>query len=281
MASFDIFHVDAYTDRTFGGNPAAVIPLGSEWLPDEVLQSIARENNLSETAFLVGVDGAYAIRWFNPKREVDLCGHATLASAFVIARYLEPDRAAEGTRIAFDSPRSGELPVTVTGGDGTTIVLELPADPVQRCQVPVGAARAVGSIPVAAYQGSANLLFLMERYEAIERLTPDFRIISQFPARGLIVTAAPGAAPEGASGGPDFGSRYFAPQAGMAEDPVTASAHATLAPFWAERLGKHELTAHQVSSRRGVLECRVDGDRVRIGGRATLYMKGRIDIDTV
>ncbi|NBC30160.1 MAG: PhzF family phenazine biosynthesis isomerase, partial [Spirochaetes bacterium] len=211
MASFDIFHVDAYTERTFGGNPAAVIPLGSEWLPDEVLQSIARENNLSETAFLVRSRQGHSIRWFNPKREVDLCGHATLASAFVISRFLEPDSAGEGARLIFDSPRSGELPVTFAGGEGTTIVLELPADPVHRCQVPVGAARAVGSIPVAAYQGSSNLLLLMERYEAIERLIPDFRIISQFPARGLIVTAAPGSVATGAGGAPDFGSRFFAP----------------------------------------------------------------------
>ncbi len=292
MVSFDIFHVNAYTDRTFGGNPAAVIPLRGEWPSDELLQNIARENNLPETAFLLRAEEGYSVRWFNPKREVDLCGHATVAAAFVIQRFLEPHGARDRSPITFHSPRSGDLSVTFAGEDGARIVLDLAKNPVHRCEVPVGAARAVGSIPVAAYQSSSSLLLLMERYSAIERLRPDFRIISQFPARSLIVTAAPGGSRElgGGAGGegeptttatvPDFGSRFFAPQEGIAEDPVTASAHAILAPFWAERLGKSELTAHQLSSRGGVLECQVDGDRVQIGGLATLYMRGSIEIQT-
>ena len=291
---FEIFHLDVYTNRTFGGNPAAVIPLEGEWPPDEVLQSIAAENNLTETAF---VQPDYEIRWFTPRKEVELCGHATVAAACVVANYLQTPEKRDGALFRFHSPHSGQLPVTVQERDGeAAYILELPADPVQKCEVPVGAARAVGSIPTAAFQGRHHLLFLLQRFDAIRTMRPDFRVISQLPADGVIVTAAHSAAgapgpavpapgPDAAAGDadaaapPDFGARFFAPQAGIAEDPVTASAHATLAPFWAERLGKNRLVSHQLSPRGGVLECRVEGDRVRIGGTARLYLRGHVYID--
>ncbi len=283
MPTFEIFHIDVYTRRTFGGNPAAVIPLEGEWPADEVLQSIAAENNLTETAF---IQPDYEIRWFTPRREVELCGHATVAAAYVVVNYLQPPEDGDGTSLSFHSPHSGELPVTVNDHDGEgSYVLELPADPVQKCEVPVGAARAVGTIPIAAFQGRHHLLFLLQRFDAIRTMRPDFRVISQLPAEGVIVTAAgPGATVDfGATAGSgatvDFGARFFAPQVGIAEDPVTASAHATLAPFWAERLGKDLLVSHQLSPRGGVLECRVDGDRVRIGGTARLYLRGHVYID--
>lgn len=282
MRSLETYHVDVYATRSFGGNPAAVVLLDDSWLPDAVMQGIARENNLPETSFMLPSRDGYEIRWFSPKAEVDFCGHATVAAAFVAVEILgkwSPPQGPETSGVVrFHSPRGGPIPVAVTeagtGAESTTYTLTLPADPVERCEIPVGAARAVGSIPVAAYRGSSTMLFLLSDYPRLRSMAPDFRVISKFPAAGLIVTAGPDTGEA-----PDFGCRYFAPQSGVAEDPVTAAVHATLAPFWAHRLKKPELSSAQLSPRGGLLHCSVDGEQVRVTGTARLYLQGRLFVD--
>ena len=291
VQSFEVFYIDAFSERSFHGNPAAVVPLGEEWLPDAVMQGIASENNLSETAFVVTSPEGYLIRWFSPKREVDFCGHATLAAAYVLSTasaelpdHPRIDRPGSPgpDELVFQSPRSGPVRVALEGA--RRFVLDLAADPVTRCEVPVGAARAVGTIPVAAYVGSEIMLLVLERARSVATLKPDFRIISQFPAEGVVATA-PGA-PDGPAdwqapeNGADFVCRFFAPQSGTAEDPVTAAAQATAGPFWAQRLQRDHLRVHQLSPRGGTLTCRIQNGRVQVGGAARLYMHGTVYIDT-
>jgi PhzF family phenazine biosynthesis protein len=256
-----IFQVDAFTDRLFCGNPAAICPLPF-WLTDGQLQAIAAENNLSETAFYVRSGENFAIRWFTPETEVDLCGHATLASGYVVF-HLEAFR---GDTVRFDS-RSGPLAVTRRGEE---LVLDFPADTIRRETPADGLLRAVGKTPLETYRGKTDYLLVYSRAEEVLEIAPDFGLLSQVPCRGVIVSA-PG---EDA----DFVSRFFAPQSGVPEDPVTGSAHTTLAPFWAERLGKPELIARQVSRRTGLLRCLVRGDRVDIAGRVVPYLSGEIEI---
>ena len=255
----DLYQVDAFAARPFGGNPAAVVPL-EDWLDDGVLQAIALENNLSETAYFVRRDGRYDLRWFTPSVEVDLCGHATLASAYVILNHLEP----EAGWVEFDS-KSGPLAVT---RDGELLTLDFPAKPPQPVDDPK-VAEALGDAPLEVLRADKTLAVL-ESEAAVRAAKPDLGIVEGLDSDGLIVT--------GPGESVDFVSRYFAPHAGIPEDPVTGSAHCVLAPYWAERLGKQELSAWQVSTRGGELVCTLAGDRVLISGRVAPYLKGRISL---
>ncbi len=259
-----LYQIDAFTDRPFGGNPAAVCPL-ERWLDDETLQGIARENNLSETAFFVekGTGGArFHLRWFTPAAEVDLCGHATLATGYVLFNEL----GVEGDALRFDS-RSGPLAVLRENG---RLALDFPAEAPASAEVP-GLAAALGRAPEAMLASpSGNAIAVYDSEAAVRALAPDFAAIAALDAKGVIATA-PG---ESA----DFVSRYFAPRVGIPEDPVTGSAHCDLTPYWAERLDKTRLLAHQVSARGGVLYCRLAGDRVIIAGDAVKYLEGIIEI---
>ena len=256
-----IFQVDAFSARTFGGNPAAVCPL-PEFLEDAAMQAVAAENNLAETAFIVPRgEAAYDIRWFTPLAEVDLCGHATVASAYVLFNHLRPDL----KRVTFGS-KSGPLPVSAENG---RIVLDFPALPAKPVLEPAGLAAALGAAPIATLEASA-LLAIFGSEADVRALKPDPRAVAAVHWHGVIVTA-PGDEV-------DFVSRFFAPNYGLDEDPVTGSAHCTLAPYWAERLRKTRLHALQVSKRGGELWCEVAGDRVRIGGKAAPYLEGTIEI---
>ena len=278
-----IYQLDAFTDRLFAGNPAAVIPL-TDWLPDERMQQIAMENNLAETAFYVKTDeqAHYHIRWFTPTVEVDLCGHATLAAAYVVF-FLEDKELVDSSidQIYFDS-RSG--PLKVCRGENGWLTLDFPADVVQKPNLqPPALLTSVGEKPIAIFKGKTDYLLVYETQAQIEALRPDFREMSTVPARGVIVTA-PGGSENSASDAEqlvDFVSRFFGPQSGIDEDPVTGSAHTTLVPYWAEKLGKTELTARQLSERGGYLRCKLNDDgmrpaRVDISGQVQLYLIGEI-----
>ncbi len=262
MTTLPIYQVDAFTDTVFGGNPAAVVPL-ADWLPDDRLQAIAAENNLAETAFFVRDGAGYALRWFTPTVEVDLCGHATLAAAHVITSILAPDL----QRVEFSTRVAGPLTVD---RDGDRLVLDFPARPPKPVTAPAALTAALGGPAPQAVLTARDYLVLYEDEAAVRDLTPDFRVLGQLD-RAVIVTA-PG------TGGVDFVSRFFAPGHGIDEDPVTGSAHCTLIPFWAKRLGKTVLEARQISARGGALMCDHQGSRVRIGGRAVLYLEGRIHV---
>ncbi|MGD8378133.1 MAG: PhzF family phenazine biosynthesis protein [Gammaproteobacteria bacterium] len=257
-----IYQVDAFTEQLFGGNPAAVIPL-EKWLDDALMQSIAAENDLSETAFFVPEDGGYHIRWFTPDCEVDLCGHGTLASAYVIKRHLQP----EVTTLHFQS-RSGELSVEARGG---VFALDFPAHVPE--PIPEEEADRVAAVfdrHVLEVLGSDDYLVVFDDAEAITLQHPDMEALSALDRRGVIITA-PGR-------DCDFVSRFFAPRVGVPEDPVTGSAHCTLVPFWAERLGRPALHARQVSERGGDLYCEARGERVEIAGSAVQYLEGWIEV---
>jgi len=254
-----IFQIDAFTSHSFGGNPAAVIPL-SDWLAEDVLQAIAEENNLSETAYVVGGNGHYELRWFTPAVEVDLCGHATVAAAWVIRNELND----LSDLICFES-RSGELQVRF---NGTQVELNFPAQPGEACATDILFEQAFGIVPEGV-MASADYMVLFENQQQIEALQPDFSVLKQLDRRGVICTA-PGDQV-------DFVSRWFGPNVGVDEDPVTGSAHCALTPYWAERLGKSCLSARQLSARGGELECEINGDRVLIRGNAVKYMQGQIE----
>src|SRR5512133_1276069 len=253
-----LWQIDAFTDRVFGGNPAGVVPLDA-WLPDEVLRAIAAENNLAETAFLLRDADGWWIRWFTPTVEVDLCGHATLASAFVVLSHLEPVADA----VTF---RSQSGPLAVRRGREGLLEMVLPRRAAAPSPTPDALVHAIDRRPVETLR-SRDFLAVLERADDVRALRPDVAAVGRLDAQGLIVTA-PG------DGEADFVSRYFAPKVGIAEDPVTGSAHCTLAPYWAARLGRRRLLAHQVSARGGRLECEDTGDAVRIAGRAAQYLAG-------
>ncbi len=257
-----IFQIDAFTDAVFGGNPAAVCPLDA-WLDDATLQAIALENNLSETAFLVPANGAYDLRWFTPLAEVDLCGHATLASAQVVFQHLRPGAGS----VAFDT-RSGRLAVS-RGEDGLT--MDFPALAAHPADPPTDLIAGLGAEPAAAYADMDHLA-LFETEAEVRALAPDLRALGRLDRRGVIVSAP------GESADVDFVSRFFSPNMGVPEDPVTGSAHCMLAPFWGERLGKTRLVAHQVSRRGGIVRCALAGERVRLTGRAVQYLEGTIRV---
>lgn len=252
------YHVDAFADRLFAGNPAAVCPLET-WLPDASMQAIAAENNLSETAFFVPTRGGYHLRWFTPAVETDLCGHATLASAFVILNRLAPS----ASELRFHT-KSGLLTVT---RDGERLALDLPAQPATPCTMPARFVEALGR-PPAHILGAVKYLAVYDTAADVAALKPDAAGLAAVDRDGVIATA-PGE-------DCDFVSRYFAPHAGIPEDPVTGSAHCTLVPYWAARLGKTALHARQISSRGGELFCELRGDRVRVAGHAVLYAEGRM-----
>ena len=257
----DLYQIDAFSEQIFGGNPAAVCPLPEGWLPDETMQAIAAENNLSETAFLVAEKEGYAIRWFTPLREVDLCGHATLASGYVVMNDIEPSR----DHVQFNS-RSGPLRVS---RDGDWLLLDLPALPPEPLREWTAVTEALGSEPREVWQ-SKKLLALLDSQSEVLASAPDLTKVAALPADGLIVTAM--------GEDCDFVSRYFAPAAGIPEDPVTGSAHSILAPFWAARLGKERMLARQVSRRGGLLRLELKGERVLIAGRVAPFLRGKITI---
>jgi PhzF family phenazine biosynthesis protein len=263
MMELPLYQVDAFADALFAGNPAAVVPLPN-WLPDTLLQQIAAENNLPETAFIVPAGADYELRWFTPSVEVPLCGHATLASAFIVFRFLEPD----ATRVQFRTRVSGVLSVT---RDRDLLTLDLPSHPTAEIPLPAGLAAALGARPVAV-QGKDMLLAVFETAADIAALKPDFRALAALPVQGLIVTA-PG------EGDIDFVSRFFAPSIGIDEDPVTGGAHCVLVPYWAARLGRTVLKARQISARGGLLLCENRGERVALSGTAVLYLTGSIHLE--
>ncbi len=255
-----IYQVDAFTNRLFAGNPAAVCLLES-WLQDDILQAVAAENNLSETAFLVPGPHHYDLRWFTPKTEVDLCGHATLASAHVIFHCLNSPL----SEVAF-STRSGRLTVC---RDGARLVMDFPSRPGTPCEAPAGLLQGLGVSPLEVYR-SRDYLVVLPSETDVRGVNPDFDTLSGLDALGVIVTA-PGDQV-------DFVSRFFAPGEGIPEDPVTGSAHCTLVPYWAARLEKRRLHALQVSARGGELFCEDRGGRVRIAGNAVVFMVGQISL---
>lgn len=257
-----IFQVDAFTTRRFAGNPAAVMPMES-FLPDATLQAIAAENNLAETAFLVATDDEYRLRWFTPRVEVPLCGHATLASAAVVLERLQPGR----TRVVFDSA-SGPLTVTRAGAN---YVMDFPARPSDAVAAPAGLAEALGAAPVEIYGNQFNYMALLESESVLRQLAPDMSSLARLDRPGVIVTAR-------SDGDYDFVSRYFAPAKGIPEDPVTGAAHCMLAPYWAKRLGKTAFHAFQASSRGGEIICRLANDRVELEGACVFYMEGTVEI---
>ena len=253
------YQVDAFTGRVFAGNPAAVCPL-EKWLDADLLQSIAAENNLAETAFFVpDGEGSYKLRWFTPAVEVDLCGHATLASAFVLYTRL----GYTGPVVRFET-RSGELRVT---REGELYTLDFPSREPQRMQESAAVSAALGRPPMELWT-ARDYMAVYESEEDVRALTPDFPATARLD-RFAVIATAPGR-------NADFVSRFFAPAQGVPEDPVTGSAHCTLVPYWAKRLGRARLRAFQASSRGGELECEYAGDRVKIAGRAALFAEGVI-----
>lgn len=253
-----IFQIDAFADRLFAGNPAAVCPL-EKWLDDVRMQAIAAENNLSETAFFVRAGDGYELRWFTPAREVDLCGHATLASAFVIFEYI--DRAAESIRF---QTRSGEL---VVRRNGDLLAMDFPVRPPKRCEGHSALEKALGKAPRELWL-ARDYMAVYDSEDDVRGLSPDLRAMMAVDCFAVIVTA-PGT-------DADFVSRFFAPGSGVPEDPVTGSSHCTLVPYWEGRLGKTSFRARQVSARGGELWCELQGDRVSISGRAVRYLEGSI-----
>ncbi len=266
MLAFAIYQVDAFTDQVFRGNPAAVVPLET-WLPDTTLQAIAAENNLAETAFFVPNGSGYHLRWFTPRQEVPLCGHATLATAYVILRHLTP----LAPRVEFTT-LSGPLAVT-RAGDGFT--LDFPRLELTPVSTPPGSlAEGLGRQPVQVLEtsGDPNYYAVYSHEADVRALRPDLAILESLHPFGVVATA-PGIAT-------DIVSRYFAPGYGIPEDAVTGSIHCALTPWWAGRLGRTELTACQASERGGTLRCRLEENRVYLTGSAALFLEGAIALDS-
>ncbi len=257
-----IYQVDAFSPHVFRGNPAAVCIL-DEWLDADLMQRVANENNLSETAFAVPVDDRFEIRWFTPEVEVDLCGHATLATAHVLFQHL----GYPSGRVEFESLFSGRLAVERSDD---LLTLDFPVDRLEEMVVPEIIVTALRRAPLKAFKGKSDFLFIYASQGEIEDLVPDFGLLAQLGGRGVIVTSMGNEV--------DFVSRFFAPQTGINEDPVTGSAHTTLTPYWSRILGKKKMTARQLSSRGGELVCEIRDDRVRISGNAVTYLVGEITI---
>ena len=256
-----IYQVDAFASQVFEGNPAAVIPLKT-WLPDSEMQQIAMENNLSETAFFVPLEKGFHIRWFTPKAEVKLCGHATLATAHVLFNHL----GFAENEIRFES-LSGILKVT---RENELIVLDFPALAATETEIPEPVAKAFNIQAKACFKGRDDYMLVFENEQEILALQPNFQQLIEAKTRGVICTSK--------SDKYDFVSRFFAPAVGVNEDPVTGSAHTMLIPFWSEKLGKNNLLARQVSPRGGILHCKLAGDRVKIGGNAVTFLTGEINV---
>jgi PhzF family phenazine biosynthesis protein len=255
------FEVLAFTNRLFAGNPAGVCVLDSQWLSDDLMQKIAAENNLPETAFVIERENHFDLRWLTPTVEVDLCGHATLASAHVLFNHL----ARKGDAIRFQS-RSGELRVDKIDN---RLVLDFPAEALKECEPPRKLAEGLRAQPKSVWRGR-DYFAVFDREEEVAAIEPDFDLIAQLDAQGAIVTA-PG-------NDCDFVSRYFAPGAGIPEDPVTGSTHCALIPYWSKRLQKRKLHARQISKRGGELFCEDRQSRVGIGGNAVTYVEGKLHL---
>ena len=255
-----IYQADACTSSLFGGNPAAICPL-NKWLPDETMQKIASENNLAETAFFVPDGDGFKLRWFTPELEIDLCGHATLASAHIIFTELGYTKES----IHFETLKAGTLTVSRAGDKYT---MDFPSRPPIVIEVPNGLVEALGGKEPKAILRSRDYFLVYDNEEDITELSPDFTALSKFDTVGFIVTAR--------GNNSDFVSRFFAPGAGIAEDPVTGSAHCNLIPYWADKLGKNKLHAYQLSARKGELWCELKGERVLMSGNAVTYLKGEI-----
>jgi len=256
-----LYQIDAFASDVFKGNPAAVCVL-EEWLEDSVMQNIAEENNLSETAFVVPKGSDFEIRWFTPLTEVDLCGHATLAAAFVLFHYY-----GQSQKVHLQSKVSGVLTVEQ---EEDFLILDFPIDTVEAVAIPSIVYDAFNFKAKEMYKGKTDYLILFDSQKEIETLVPNFSLIAEMDARGIIVSARGEEV--------DFVSRFFCPQVGINEDPVTGSAHTTLIPFWSKRLGKTNLTAQQLSKRGGDLTCEYLGDRVKIKGKGICYLKGEIEL---
>ena len=258
-----LLQVDTFTDRVLGGNPAAVCPLDA-WLDEATMQAIAAENNLSETAFMVADGAGYRLRWFTPNVEVDLCGHATLAAAFVVFEELRP-----GTeQVAFET-LSGRLTVT---RDGEALVMDFPAQPAHPAAPPPALAEALGATPAAVLAG-ADWVAVFESAAQVAELSPDQALLASLDRRGVVATAP------GEDGDADYVLRFFAPKNAVPEDPVTGNVQTVLVPYWAGRLGKRRLAVRQLSARGGRMVCEERGARVSIAGRAVLYMDATLSPD--
>lgn len=257
-----IYQVDAFADKVFSGNPAAVCPL-EQWLSDDIMLKIAAENNLAETAFYVKDGDRYQLRWFTPTTEVDLCGHATLAAAFVLFNH-EGHR---GDTIHFFSPRSGVLTVS---READLITLDFPTDTFSPVDLSDEILQCFDQKPRLAFKGKTDYMLVFDNEEQVQHINPSFDKIAKLDVRGVIVTAK--------GNDVDFVSRFFAPQSGVNEDAVTGSAHTTLTPYWSKQLNKTELKAVQLSERKGFLLCRCPGNRTQISGQAQLYLTGEIYI---
>lgn len=258
---YKLYQVDAFTDQLFSGNPAAVVPLES-WLADDVMQSIAAENNLAETAFFVEEEGGFHLRWFTPRIEVDLCGHATLATAHVLFEHLKY----KGQQLTFTS-RSGPLYVTRTENGYR---MDFPADRAEGIAPPELLVKGLGAIPLEVLRGKEDYMAVFPDEAAIRKLNPDFRSLKGLKTRGVITTA-PG-------NEVDFVSRCFFPAAGIDEDPVTGSAHTVMTPYWSETLQKKRFIAQQLSERGGTVRCTLQGDRVLLEGQAVSYLEGNFKV---
>lgn len=257
-----IYQADAFTDTLFGGNPAAICPLES-WLPDNVMQQIAVENNLAETAYFVKNEKGYKLRWFTPEYEIDLCGHATLASAHILFTEL----GYAGDTIQFETVKAGVLTVK---RDGDKYTMDFPSRPPIHIEIPNGLVEALGDKKPLEILRSRDFFVVYESEDDIHEISPDFFALSKMDTVGVIVTARGKEV--------DFVSRFFAPGAGIPEDPVTGSAHCNLIPYWSGKLGKNKLHAYQLSARKGELWCELAGQRVLISGKAVTYLKGAIFI---
>lgn len=258
-----LYQIDSFTDRLYAGNPAAVCIM-DRWIDDHTMQQVAAENNLAETAFVVRQGEQFHIRWFTPEVEVDLCGHATLASAYALFRYYHPDLDV----LEFYSHRSGKL--LVAKGADDYLVMDFPSDVLREVAILPEVNDALGSAPVSSWKGKTDLLLIYKSQQEIEALKPDFFKLAKIDIRGVI-TSAPGDQV-------DFVSRFFAPQSGIMEDPVTGSAHTSLIPYWSGILGKTNLKARQLSARGGDIRCEYLGSRVKIAGKAVPYLIGEIDL---
>jgi len=255
-----VYQVDAFADQVFRGNPAAVIPLNT-WLDDALMQQIAMENNLSETAYFVKTPEGYHLRWFTPDYEIDLCGHATLASAYVIKKHLEPSI----REIQFTTEKAGVLKVMC---EDDLFTLDFPSRPPQRCEVPKQLFPSLGITEAVEVLRSRDYFVVLKDEAAIRALKPDFMLMKELETIGVICTAKGDSA--------EVVSRCFYPGAGIPEDPVTGSAHCNIIPYWAEKLGKNEFHAKQLSQRGGDLLCNLRGDRVLMSGKAVEFLKGEI-----
>lgn len=256
-----IYQVDAFADKVFEGNPAAICPL-QQWLPDHLMQAIAVENNLSETAFFIPHENGFHIRWFTPAAEVDLCGHATLASAHVLFEHLDYPE----DQIIFES-KSGPLSVV---RDNDWLVMDFPAQPATECEIPEAIQQAFGIQPVQCLK-SEDYLVIFQSEEQVENASPDLSLLETLDLRGVSISAT--------SDNYDFVSRFFAPKYGINEDPVTGSSFTQLIPYWSDKLNKNALFAKQISKRGGEVKCQLTDNRVNIAGKAVTYMVGELQIN--